>query len=151
MLNSSSSILPFLNALDNHVSNTAIADVTMSVNVVTFASFFWYFLVNAVVTPLTLAPARDIAPNGMLTGRPINVLNVATLDIPVATLNPLEQAFIATRRFNVLVYFHISPCTSLLVFTTLVTYFEFCLNDSRPEDPQELMGQLDIYYSSSFF
>ena len=105
MLNSSSSILPFLNALGKLVSNTAIADITMSVNFVTSVSFFSYFYVSAVVTPLRLAPARDTAPNGMLTGRPMNVLNVATLDIPVATLNPLAQAFNVTRRFNVLVYF----------------------------------------------
>ena len=85
--------------------NTAIADVMISFNLVTFVSFFWYFLVSTVVTPLTLAPARDTAPNGMLTGRPMNVLSVATLDIPVAMLNPLVQAFNATRQFNVLVYF----------------------------------------------
>ena len=55
--------------------------------------------------PLTLAPARDIARNGMLTGRPMNVANVATLDIPVATLNPLEQAVSHTSPSNILVYF----------------------------------------------
>ena len=64
----------------------------MSVNLVTFKSYFWYFLVSAVVTPLTSAPARDTVPNGMLTGRPMNVANVTTLDIPVAALRPLEQA-----------------------------------------------------------
>ena len=83
----------------------AIAGVMVSVNFVTFVSFFWYFLVSAVVTPLTLTPARDIAPNGVLTGRPMNVLNVATLDIPVAMLNLLEQAFSHVSRSNILVYF----------------------------------------------
>ena len=104
-LNSSSSILPLLSTLDKLVSNTALADVTMSTNFVTFESFFWYFLVSAVVIPLRLTPARDIAPNGMLIGRPINVLNVATLDIPVATLRLLEQVFSHVSRSNILVYF----------------------------------------------
>ena len=104
-LNSSSSILPFRNALDTTLSNTANADVAMSFSFMTFESFLWYVLVSAAVTPLTLAPARDVAPNGMLTGRPMHVLNIATLDIPVATLNPLEQAFSHTNRSNILVYF----------------------------------------------
>ena len=55
--------------------------------------------------PLTLAPARDTAPNGMLTGRPMNVDNVATRDTPVAMVNPLEQASSHVSRFNILVYF----------------------------------------------
>ena len=96
----------------------------------TFLRFFWYFLVGTVVTPLTLAPARDNSPNGVLTGKPMNVLSVTTLDIPVATLNPLEQAFVATRRFNVLVYFYIYFYTFPLVLTTPVVYFELRLNDS---------------------
>ena len=104
-MNSCSSILPFHNASDKLVSNMAIADVMRSVNFMTFESFFWYLLVSAVVTPLRLAPARDIAPSGMLTGRMLNVFNIATLDIPQAMLNPLVQAFNVTRRFNVLVYF----------------------------------------------
>ena len=103
--NSCSSILPLLNGLDTLVSNAAIADVTMSVNFMTSKSFFWYFLVSAVVTPLRLAPARGIAPNGILKGRPMNVLNVATLDIPEAMLSLLEQAFSHVSRSNILVYF----------------------------------------------
>ena len=43
--------------------------------------------------PLTLAPARETAPKGILTERPMNVLSVATLDIPEATLRPLEETF----------------------------------------------------------
>ena len=77
----------------------------MSVNLVTFLSFCWYVLVGAEITPLAIAPVRDAAPNGMLTGKPMNVANVATLDIPVATLIPLEQAFNHVSRFNILVYF----------------------------------------------
>ena len=50
-----------------------------------------------------LMPTRDTVPNGMLNGRLINVLNVAKLDIPVATLIP--QAFSHTDQFNTLVYF----------------------------------------------
>ena len=89
--------------------------------------------------PLTLAPARDTAPNGMLTGRPMNVLNVTTLDNPVAMLNLLEQAFSHVSRSNIAVHFCIFSYTFPLVLTTLVAYFESCLNESRPEDPQELM------------
>ena len=87
------------------LSNTANADMMMSVNLVTFESFFWYFLVSAVAMPLMPAPARDTTPNGMLTGRPMNVANVTTLDIPVAALRLLEQAVSHVNRFNILVYF----------------------------------------------
>ena len=40
---SHSSISLLLNSLDKLVSNTDIADVTISINFVTFVSFFWYF------------------------------------------------------------------------------------------------------------
>ena len=63
----------------------------MSNNFVTLESFFWYFLVSAEIILLAIAPVRDATPNGMLTGSPMNVANVATLDIPVATLNPLQS------------------------------------------------------------
>ena len=79
----------------------ANADIAMSVNFVNFKSFLRYFLVSAAVTPLTLAPAKDTASNGMLTGGLMNVINVATLDIPVAMLNLLEKAFSHTNRFNI--------------------------------------------------
>ena len=60
--------------------------------------------------PLTLAPARDTAPNGMLTGRPMNVANVATLDIPVALVNPFQQASShVSRHLSVLFGFFIIP------------------------------------------
>ena len=62
----------------------------MSINFVTFLSFFWYFLVRAGIIPLAIAPVRDAAPNEMLTGKQMNVANVTTRDIPVATLIPLE-------------------------------------------------------------
>ena len=65
----------------------------MSTNFVTFLSFCWYLLVSTEIIPLAITPVRDAAPNGMLTGKLMNVANVATLDIPVATLIPLEQAF----------------------------------------------------------
>ena len=93
----------------------------MSVNFMTFKSFFWYFLVSAVATPLTLAPARDTTPNGMLTGRLMNVANVATLNIPVAMLILLEQAFSHVSRSNIAVYFCIFSYIAPLVLTTLVT------------------------------
>ena len=77
----------------------------MSINFVTFLSFFWYFLVSVEIIPLAITPVRDATPNGMLTGKPMNVVNVATLDIPVAMLIPLEQVFNLTNQFNILVYF----------------------------------------------
>ena len=59
MPNSHSSILTSFNVLDMLVSNTAAnANVTMSVNFVTFASFFWYFLVSVIAMPLTFAPSQ---------------------------------------------------------------------------------------------
>ena len=91
MLNSSSSIIPFFNTPDTTLSNTTNAGVMMSINCVTFLSFCRYLLVRAEIIPLAIAPVRDAAPNGMLTGKPMNVVNVATLDIRVATLIPLEQ------------------------------------------------------------
>ena len=105
MANSRSSILPSFNALDTLVSNTANADATMPVNFVTFASFFWYFLVSAIDTALTLTPARETVPRRILKGRPMSVLNVATLNIPEATLTPLEQAFSHVSQSKALEYF----------------------------------------------
>ena len=83
------------------LSNTTNAGVTMSIKRVTFLSFFWYFLASTEIIPLAIAPVIDAAPNAMLTGSPMNVANVATLDIPVATLIPLEQAFNHVSRFNI--------------------------------------------------
>ena len=85
--------MPFFNVPDTTLSNTTNAGVMMSINFLTFLSFCWYFLVRAEIVPLAVTPIRDAAPNGMLTGKPMNVENVATLDIPVAMLIPLEQAF----------------------------------------------------------
>ena len=91
----------------------------MSINLVTF-------LVRTEIIPLAIAPVRDAAPNGMLTSKAMNVMNVATLDIPVATLIPLEQAFNHISQFNIFVYFSyfflnvtslaFNPC--LLAWTT---------------------------------
>ena len=77
----------------------------MSINHVTFLSFCWYFLVSTEIIPLALTPVIDAAPSAALTGIPMNVANVATLDIPVAMLIPLEQAFNHVSQFNILVYF----------------------------------------------
>ena len=63
-----------------------------------------YLEVSAVATPLILAPARDTAPNGILTGKPIKVLRVATPNIPAAMLRPLEQVFSHTNQSNILEY-----------------------------------------------
>ena len=105
MLNSSSSIIPSFREPDTILSNTTSARVTMSINCITFLSFCWYFLVSTKIIPLAIAPVRDAALNGMLTGTPMNVANVATLDIPVAMLIPLEQVFNHVSRFNILLYF----------------------------------------------
>ena len=69
-----------------------------------FLKFFLYFLVSIEIIPLAIAPVIDAAPNTTLTGSPTNVANVATLDIPVAMLIPLEQAFNHLSLFNILVY-----------------------------------------------
>ena len=97
--------MPLFNAPDMTLSNTTNAGIIMLINLVTFLSFFRYFLVSVEIIPLAIAPVRDAAPKEMLTGSPTNVANVATLDIPVATLIPLEQAFNHVSRFNILVYF----------------------------------------------
>ena len=81
----------------------ATAYVTISTSFVTLVSFFWY-LVSAVAMPLVLVPARETVPNGILTGKPMKVLNVATLGIPAATLKLLEQVFRHTNRCNILEY-----------------------------------------------
>ena len=93
MLNSSSSITPSFREPDTTLPNMTNAGVMMSINLVTFLSFCRYFLVSTEIIPLAIAPVRDAASNGMLTGILMNVMNVATLDIPVAALIPLEQAF----------------------------------------------------------
>ena len=104
-MDSSSLILPSLREPDTTLSNTTNAGVMTSINLVTLLSFCWYFLVRAEITPLAITPVRDAALNRMLMGKPMNVANVATLDIPVATLIPLEQAFNHVSQFNILLYF----------------------------------------------
>ena len=108
MLNSSSLISPSFREPDTTLSNTTNAGVMMSINFVTFLNFCWYFLVIDEIIQLAITPVRDAAPSGMLTGKPMNVANVATLDIPVAMLIPLEQAFNHVSRFNILLYFFLN-------------------------------------------
>ena len=105
MLNSFSSITLSFRDLDTTLSNTTNAGVILSINCATFLSFFWYFLVGVEIIPLAIAPVRDATLDAVLTGSPTNVANVATLDIPVATLIPLEQAFNHVSQFNILLYF----------------------------------------------
>ena len=105
MLNSSSSITPFYNARDTTLSNMTNAGVMMLINFVTFLSFYWYFFIGAEIIPLAIASVIVAAPNTVLTRIPMNVVNVATLDIPVAMLIPLEQAFNQVSRFNILLYY----------------------------------------------
>ena len=123
------------------------AGVMMSINFVTFLSFCWYFLVRAEIILLAITPVRDAAPNGILTGKPINVANVATLDIPVATLIPLEQAFNDVSQFNILLYFlyfflnifslFINPC--LLVWT-MFRWYATCGGASTEQGPGTSRG-----------
>ena len=49
-----------------------------------------------------LAPTRDIAPNGMFT---LNVVSVATLNVPEAMIRPLKQVFSHVGQPKVLEYF----------------------------------------------
>ena len=86
MLNSSSSITSSLREPDTTLSNTTNAGIMMSIKCITFLSFCWYFLVSTEIIPLGIAPVRDTAPNEMLMGK-LNVMNVATLALPVATLS----------------------------------------------------------------
>ena len=127
MLNSSSSITPFFNAPDTTLSNTTKAGVTMSIKCVTFLSFFCYFLVSTEIIPLEIAPLIDAAPSAVLTGILMNVANVATLDIPVAMLIPLEQAFNHVSLFNILLYFlyFFLNITSLFISPRLLAWTTF--------------------------
>ena len=92
MANSHPSFLQLFNVLDTLVSNTANVDVMMSTNFMTFTSFFWYFLVSTISMALTLTPAREMAPKGILTGRLMSILSIATLNMPEAMLRSLKQA-----------------------------------------------------------
>ena len=116
MVNSCSSTQTLFNVLDMLISNTANANVMMSINFMTFASFFLYLIVSTLATPLMLAPARETSPKEKLTGRPMNVLSVATLDIPEAMIRPLQQAISHVSRSKVLEYF---SCSFLYLSTSL--------------------------------
>ena len=130
---------------------------------------------SAVVTPLTLAPAKGTAPNGILTGRPIKVLRVTTLNIPdqikavtscsTYKLDQQETIFqrprlgclnkhlaipIDSRPWNT---WSISSCTFSLALTTLPTYFGLHLGGELevPKEWKVPLGDLDICYGSSSF
>ena len=153
MLNSRSSILPSFSALDTLVSNTANPNVTMSVIFATFTSFFWYFVVSTIAMPLTLTPARDIAPKGILTGRLISVLSIATLNVPEATLRLLKQAFS-----------HVSRSKALEYFSCFFSYLSFSLTNScrflgphlcgkilGPKELKAEVGNVNTHCNSSYF
>ena len=128
----------------------AIADVMMSTNFMTFASFFWYVEVSTLATALMLAPARDITPNGILM---MKVLRVATLDIPEAMLGLLKQAFSHINQPNILEYLEYFFAYLSSSFNNPCRLFWIRL-DGRIEVPKELMvplGDLDMCYSSSSF
>ena len=100
----------------------------------------------------------------MLTESPTNEANVATIDIPVAMLIPLEQAFNHISRFNIFLYFlyFFLNIFSLFINSRLLIK-ELRSDGTQPEvlqvelrghlepgclDP--MMEDLDMYYSSSF-
>ena len=138
---------------DMLVSNTPYADVMMSTNFVTSASLFWYFLVSAVATSLKLTPAREMVPKGILTGRPMNVLNDSMLDIPEALLSQLEQAFSHISHSQVLEYFSCFFLYSFLMSATLVTSLGPHLGGRivGPKEPKALFGELDTNCNLSSF
>ena len=88
-------------------------------------------IVSTEIIPLPIAPVRDATPNEMLAGKPMNVVNVAVLHIPVAMLIPLKQVFNHISLFNILAYL-----------------LHFFLKDFQAEEL--IMEDLDMYYSSSF-
>ena len=104
MLNSSSSIWP---SLESQIQPLKYGQCwSYDVNQFSyFLSFCWYFLVSTEIIPLAIAPIIDAAPNAVLTGILMNVGNVAILDIQVAMLILLEQAFNHVSRFSILLYF----------------------------------------------
>ena len=85
------------------------------------SSFCWYFLVRTEIIPLAITLVRDAAPNAALIGILMNVVNVATLDIPVAMLIPLEQAFNHISQFNILLYFLYFFLNIIVYLSTLVS------------------------------
>ena len=125
----------------------------MSTSFVTFVSFFWYLEVSAVATPLTLAPARETIPNGILTGKLIKVLNIATLDIQKLHLGCSSKCLAIPIDLISWSTWSISLHTFPLVLTTLVPYFGLHLGSRIvvPRKPRVPLGDLDIYYSLSSF
>ena len=90
----------------------------------------------------------------------MNVANVATLDIPVAMLIPLEQAFNHVSRFNILLYFLYFLLNIFSLFInprlldwTMFRWYATCGGASTERGPgpqEELMEEVDMYYSSPF-
>ena len=91
---------------------------------------------------------RNLSTLGLLTKRLMNVLNIATLNTPKATLKPLKQAFSHTNQSNILVYFCISFYTFPLVLTTLAASLEprLCSRIVGPMELKALLGELDTLY-----
>ena len=90
---------------------------------------------------------------GILTGRPMNILNVATLNIPEAMLSPLKQAFSHLSQSKVLEYFSCSFLYLSSGLSNLVSSLESHLGsrivDSR--EPKAQLGELDTNCNSSSF
>ena len=81
----------------------------------------------------------------------MNIANVATLDIPVAMLIPLEQTFSHVSQFNILVYFSYFWLNICSLFFNPCILAELRSDDRQPEDSlEEPMEDLDIIYSPSF-
>ena len=110
----------------------------MSVNFVTFASSFWYLEVRAVGTPLTLAPATDITPNGILTGKLINVSAESPhLIFQLLRLDHLSKHLTIPVESRSWITWSISSCTFPPASATLLTYSGLRLG-SRIEAVEEL-------------
>ena len=108
---------------------------------------------SSVVALLTLTPAKNTTPIEVLMGKPMEVLRVTTLDIPVATLRLLEQVFSHTNRPNINEYLEYFLHTFVLALATLLAYFGLCLGHriEAVEELRVLFGNLDICYNLSSF
>ena len=106
-------------------------------------------MVSTVATPLMLPPAKETAPSGMLTGKPIKY-SVATLHTPVAMLKPLKQHL--TTLVDPMSW-STSPSTFNIVLAALLTYFGLCLGGRTvvPMEPKVLLENLGVYIITPHF
>ena len=109
----------------------------------------WYFLVSAIATPLTLAPARETAPRGILTRRPILLHSIFQRPYLGCSNKHLDMS-VSPRSWSIS---HASSCTFLPALATLVTSFGPRLG-GRIVGPWQWKAQFrepDTHYNSSSF